>query len=488
MIEKIDVSNFPDKIIRMAQEFEKNGACLYVVGGWVRDFIMNVPAKDMDLVIESDMSDNRIVYILNQFGKVVESDGSATTGKNFGVFRVQIDGVVYEVARTRTEIGGGASTNTIVLTEDVTIEQDLARRDFTINAVAIRIVDGVVIDPLNGQRDIEDWVLAYCSHSFYESIERPLRLAVIASKLLPNFFITDNLLQMCKNMANWPGMGMTHAEAKACGKHAIPKDQLFTLFSKAMMNKRPDMFVRVLNLIDWLKHFPEIAVLEGCPQEPEWHPEGDVFEHTCQVMEQGALIANRENLVGEDRLVLMLACLCHDMGKPCTTELKVVHGKERITSYDHEDAGVPIADKFLRSIGTPNHIIDRVLPLVKHHMAFASRQRQDPKAIARWVLHTMGQDWVLLRAVMEADVCGRGSLPKVEKPRTTEIFHHVMEIGEFTPIVTGKMLVSMGMKPGVDMGNVIRDAVKLQIKGKIHDNESAVKYVMARKEFHKGVK
>src|SRR5262249_9793230 len=122
----------------------------------------------------------------------------------------------------------------------------------------------------------------------------------------------------------------------------------------------------------WLTHFPEIEKLRGVPQDPEWHPEGDVGVHTMHVVDAAARIARREKIEGDDRAVLLFAALSHDFGKPATTDLRERYGSMRWTSWGHEPLGGPIARQFLQRIGIKASIVERVVPIIENHLAHHS--------------------------------------------------------------------------------------------------------------------
>lgn len=151
---------------------------------------------------------------------------------------------------------------------------------------------------------------------------------------------------------------------------------------------------------------PELAALVGVPQDPVWHPEGDAFEHTCQVVDRTADIVSREGLTEDRRVVLVLSAICHDMGKATTTVFNAE--KNKWTSYGHEVAGLPIARTFLESIGATTDVIIRVWPLVRHHMAHCRREftAKAVRKLARELQPATLRDLLLL---MEADCMGRGA-------------------------------------------------------------------------------
>lgn len=160
--------------------------------------------------------------------------------------------------------------------------------------------------------------------------------------------------------------------------------------------------------------YPEIAAMIDVPQDPEWHPEGPVDVHTCHVLNAAAEIAEREGLAGEERLILILSALSHDIGKARTTQLRPKGHQMRWTSYGHEAIGGPLAARFLRRIGFAEALIERIVPLVKNHMVYREYRetRTGAKAVRRLARRLAPATLRQLGYLIEADHSGRPPLPK----------------------------------------------------------------------------
>ena len=176
---------------------------------------------------------------------------------------------------------------------------------------------------------------------------------------------------------------------------------------------------------DGLHALIELLELVGVPQDPTWHPEGDVWIHTLLVVEQMAIIADREGVTEEERVVLMLAALCHDLGKPSTT--KEENG--RVRSLGHESEGVPITEAFLKRIDCPENIIELVKPLVREHITHASFQKVTSKALRRLEKRLEPATMPLLQLLVEADLSGRPPRPKGLSPQASKIFEAWRKLG-----------------------------------------------------------
>lgn len=182
-------------------------------------------------------------------------------------------------------------------------------------------------------------------------------------------------------------------------------------FKWAMLSQRPSAGLCFLKDTGWLRHFPEIAALDGTPQDPEWHPEGDVFVHTCHCCDALAALPEWTMADPTTRQVLMFAVLAHDFAKPQTTHEAERDGRLRIVSPGHEEQGGPLAEAFLTRIGAPNEMKERVMPLVKHHLAHL--QTTSDRSVRRLANYLKPATIAELCLVMTADHFGRPPKPRV---------------------------------------------------------------------------
>jgi tRNA nucleotidyltransferase (CCA-adding enzyme) len=232
--------------------------------------------------------------------------------------------------------------------------------------------------------------------------------------------------------------------------------------------------LRVLLATGWVELYPELINLIGVAQDPRHHPEGDAWDHTMQVVDQAVQISRREDL---DRMVMVLAGMCHDMGKVSTTE---VQGDGTITSYGHDEAGVPLAESFLKRIGAPQEIIERVLPLVRNHMYHINFKGIPQVKIIRRLANKLKpsniQEWVFL---VEADASGRHPAEK-KSPVINWLDVAIIEqceSGDVKPVLMGRDLIALGFKPGVQMGKILKEVFEAQLEGHINNSQEAIEWV-----------
>ena len=236
----------------------------------------------------------------------------------------------------------------------------------------------------------------------------------------------------------------------------------------------------------WLRHFPEIAALRGTPQEPEWHPEGDVFTHTQLCLD--ALVGLEEWQASDTarRRMLMFAVLAHDFGKPSTTEHAERRGQLRWISPGHEAAGGPITEIFLRRLGAPLELIPPVCALVVSHLAHHHGQAEfsdtSVRRLARKLAPATIDDLVL---VMRADHEGR---PPLRPADSLARIHQLqakaralaLESSAPRPLVLGRHLVALGRKPGPDFKPILDEAFEAQLDGAFADEAGGTAWLRHR--------
>jgi tRNA nucleotidyltransferase (CCA-adding enzyme) len=217
----------------------------------------------------------------------------------------------------------------------------------------------------------------------------------------------------------------------------------------------------------WLVHFPEVNALVDVPQDPEWHPEGDVFVHTCHCLDALVTLPAWQAANPETRAILSFAVLAHDFAKSATTHEAERDGRMRIVSPGHEDAGGPLAAKFLERINVPLALGERVIPLVTNHLAHL--QTLTDRAVRRLAKRLEPATIEELVVVITADQFGR-------PPRPREISENVRALearaGELKlqasapqPILMGRHLIELGLKPGPAMGTILEAAFEAQLEG-----------------------
>lgn len=300
-----------------AKKIYELGGTAYLVGGAVRDKFRGVQAHDKDYCIcgltEKIFSEN--------FPKAEKF------GKSFPVYSVEIDGNFSEVAFARTEkkIGAGYHGFKVRFDKNISIEEDLFRRDTTINAMAIKILTGEIIDPFGGKKDIKEKKIRAVSKHFVEDPVRALRAARQSAQF--NFEITEETLT---------AMNLCAVELSE-----EPGERIFAELKNALKTDKPSIFFRNLDKANLLEViFPEIFQLKGKIQPTEFHPEGDAYEHSLQILDEVARVNKKP--------VVRFAALVHDIGKGITpTEMLPHH-------YFHEKRGLKVLEKMDKKIPLPN--------------------------------------------------------------------------------------------------------------------------------------
>jgi tRNA nucleotidyltransferase (CCA-adding enzyme) len=263
--------------------------------------------------------------------------------------------------------------------------------------------------------------------------------------------------------------------------HELPVERVWGEWDKwATQAVRPSRGLAVLEETGWLVHFPEVAALRGCPQDPDWHPEGDVFTHTQHCCDALVGLPDWRDAPPARRRMLLLAVLAHDFGKPSTTCQSEHQGRLRWRSLGHESSGGPLADSFLRRIGALHSIIEAVRPLVvlhlAHHHGNGDFTDSHIRRLAR-KLHPATIDD--LCAVMTADSLGRPPLTSPENLALIEKLHtraHQLSLRQAPPrpLLLGRHLIALGEKPGPRFTELLAAAFEAQLDGAFTDEETGL--------------
>ena len=314
-----------------AEKIRELGGTAYLVGGAVRDKIRGVAAHDKDYCITGVREEN----FTKKFPRAEKF------GKSFPVYNLLIDNVPCEVAFARTEKKDGEGYHGFKVQFDpsVTIEKDLYRRDTTINAMAIEILTGEVIDPFNGREDTLNGKIRAVSKHFVDDPIRALRAARQSAQF--NFEIceeTFDAMKLCaKELADEPG------------------ERIFSELFNALKTDRPSVFFRNLARANLLEiTFPEVAQLCGKTQPAAYHPEGDAYEHTLNILDE----VSRAN----EKPAVRFAAMAHDFGKGTTPEKMLPH------HYFHEQRGLKVLEKMAARINLPNDWRKFAALVIKEHM------------------------------------------------------------------------------------------------------------------------
>ncbi|MET0263364.1 MAG: HD domain-containing protein [Rariglobus sp.] len=431
-----------------------------LAGGCVRDWLLGFEPKDFDIEVQG-ISFDELQKILMPFGS------TDVVGRSFGVIKLRLGSSDYDFSLPRRESKTGSGHRGFTVTPDPLLSDAdaAARRDFTINSITFDPFTGEIFDPHGGQQDLRDGVLRHTSPAFSEDPLRVLRAFQFAARF--NLTLAPETAELCRSMVN------TYSE--------LPVERVWGEWDKwATQSKFPGRGLAVLEETGWLRHFPEIAVLRDCPQDPDWHPEGDVFTHTQHCCDALVKLPDWQEAPAARRRILLFAVLAHDFGKPATTRQSEHQGRLRWRSLGHESAGGPIADTFLHRIGSPHAVIESVRPLVVLHLAHhhGSGEFTDSHVLrlAR-KLHPATIDD--LCAVMVADSLGRPplsgpeNLVLIEKLRTRA--HQLsIRVSPPQPILLGRHLIALGYKPGSHFTPLLATAFEAQLDGAFDNEETAL--------------
>jgi len=431
-----------------------------LAGGCVRDALMGLEPKDFDIEVQGITFD-ALHAILAPFG------ATDVVGRSFGVIKLRLGTAEYDFSLPRRESKTGAGHRGFAVTPDPLLSdaEAAARRDFTINAITCDPFTGEIFDPHGGQTDLRARILRHTSGAFIEDPLRVLRAVQFAARF--DLTLAPETAALCRQMIN------TYRE--------LPAERIWGEWDKwATQSTRPSRGLAVLEETGWLVHFPEIAALRGCPQDPEWHPEGDAFIHTQHCCDALVKLPDWRDSPPARRRVLLFAVLAHDFGKPATTAQSEVRGRLRWRSLGHEAAGGPLADNFLRRIGAPHATTEAVRPLVVLHLAHHHGTGEFNDAHIRRLarkLHPATIDD--LCAVMIADSLGRPpldgeeSIALIEKLRTRA---HELSIraNPPRPILLGRHLIALGHKPGPGFSSILDAAFEAQLDGAFANEETAL--------------
>ncbi len=436
---------------KIIQAIAEAGGIAYEVGGCVRDQLLGHENKDLDIEV-FHLDAPTLSKILSRFGRVNE------VGVSFGVLKLrttQGDDLDFTLPRRESKTGRGHRGFQVDVDHTLSVAEAALRRDFTMNAIYRNLHDQTLIDPHGGIPDLEQRVLRATSEHFAEDPLRVLRGMQFAARF--DAVMTSNTIELCRSLSH---------EYSSLAMERIWNEWL----KWATRGKRPSQGLKVLRVCGWIEHYSELAALLGVQQDPIWHPEGDVWIHTLHVCDAAARIADRESLPDDERVILMFAALCHDLGKPSTTEFI----DDRWRSPSHASVGVPLTDSFLTSIGCPRHYIEIIQPLVAEHLVHVQSEAT-PRTVRRLSVRLGNASIVQLMRLVEADLAGRPPLPTTISASLIRL----MQVAESTNvslakpgrIVMGRHLLQLGYTPARWFNSILETCYQAQLDG-VFGNES----------------
>ena len=450
----------PTGLVRLLATLREAGGRPYLVGGAVRDALLRLPFEDWDVEVFGLAAD-RLEPLLSAHGRV------DAVGQAFRVYKLSgVDGVpgAVDVSLPRRDSKAGPGHRGIAVSGDpfLSAPEAARRRDFTINAMMLDPASGELLDPWGGRRDLESRVLrAVDAATFADDPLRALRAAQLAARF--ELKVDEATARLCASMP----------------LQELPAERIFGEIEKLLLKaRRPSLGFALLREWGMLPVIaPELEPLATTPQDPEWHPEGDVWTHTLQVVDEAAALL--DGLEGDRprQLAVMLGALCHDLGKPKATRFE----DGRVRSRGHEEAGLPPTESLLDRWNVRSllgyDVRAQVLALVAQHLKpgqlYDDRERVTDGAIRRLARKCEAD---LLYRVAKADCLGRrpGNFEPVamewfqERVQALDVAHRPPE-----PLLKGRDLLALGLQPGPRVGQILQAVYEKQLDGAVTTPEGA---------------
>lgn len=448
-------SRVEDTAKRIAEKAAEAGGRAYYVGGFVRDRLLGIDNKDVDVEIHG-ITPEHLLQILSGIGEPI------SFGQSFGIYSLRGEDIDIAMPRrerpvvTDAELQGKARGH-----RDFEVEVDpfigtyeaARRRDFTINALMQDVLTGEITDHFGGIEDLKGVIRHIDDRTFAEDPLRVLRAAQFAARF--GFEIAPETVRICRTI-DLSGLSMERVEEE---------------MKKALLKApKPSVFFESLRVMDQLDvWFPELKAMIGLEQDPVFHPEGDVWVHTMEVVDRAAAFRDRV----PDPYAFMLLALTHDMGKIVTTEFI----KGRIHAYEHEIKGIPLVEEFLGRLTGEKAVAEYVLNMVPLHM------RPNVAAYTKPSLKSTNRMYDAAAAPQDLIYFAQADRPVFSGTDRfsgdSEFLRERLEAYRETmakPYVMGRDLIEAGLEPGEYFGELLEYAHKLRLAGT--DKESALKQVL----------
>ncbi len=451
----------PEELQHLAQALGDAGGRAYLVGGAVRDALLGIPLpKDLDVEVFG-LRAPELEAVLQRFGKV------QLVGKSFGVWKLATEHADYDFSLPRRErkIAAGHQGFEVESDGKMSFAEASSRRDFTLNSMGYEILTACWEDPHGGLNDLRQRVLRHVGPAFSEDPLRALRAVQFVGRF--QLSLHPETVRLCRQQ----------------DLSEVSPERLFEEFRKLLLQApMPSLGMRALEEMEGLRFFPELDALTRTPQQPEWHPEGNVWLHTLMVLDEAARLRVPEE---PDALALMLGALCHDLGKPSTT----VWADGRWRSPRHDVVGVEVTQRFLGRLTRHQALLETVCALVQNHLQpyhlYSIRKRLTSGAIRRLALRV---PIPLLVRLAQADFSGR-TLPEslrrdfpagdwlLKEAQRLEVAHRKPQ-----PLLQGRHLIALGVKPGPQMGQLLQEAFEQQLEGAFQTLPEAQAWIRDRLE------
>jgi tRNA nucleotidyltransferase (CCA-adding enzyme) len=454
IIRTVNVSTTLDAARAVAAAVRERGGRALVVGGWVRDELRGHPSKDIDLEVFG-IPQPELSRLLSSLGRV------EAVGQSFAVYKLVVNGVTLDVALPRRDSKTGRGHKGFEVQGDPSMSfADAARRrDFTVNAISFDPLTAEYIDPFDGRGDLDKRLLrAVDLATFGDDSLRVLRAVQFAARF--EFALEERTAALCRTIP----------------LDDLPAERVWGEIEKLLIQaERPSIgFALALDLGVIESVLPEMKALLGCEQEPDWHPEGDVWTHTLMVADTARAL--NADLARPQLIAIMLGAVCHDLGKPATTA--VIDGK--IRSPNHEEAGVEPTVSLLNRLNV--HTIDgydvraQVIGLVAQHLKPGMFYKAPNVTDGAFRRLAQKVDMELLARLARADCLGRtGEFDCsamdwfIERARALGVEHQPP-----APLLFGRHLLELGLSPGPRVGEVLKQVYERQLDGAITNVEEGI--------------
>lgn len=461
------------EIIKLMQKLNYRGNQCLVIGGAVRDSILGIEAKDIDIEVYG-ISYEDLMKFLSQYGKV------DLVGQKFGVIifnpyngKMKYD---FSIPRTESKIGVGHNAFNILLDSNLSIKDASERRDFSFNALAYDPIEDQIYDYFGGLDDLKNKIIRHTSDAFSEDYLRILRCFQFQARL--DFTIHPDTITLMKKMLTDNPNEFRELAIERVGEEWLKWSE------KGIRHDLIFKFMRDTGLIDF---YPELKALKETPQDKIYHPEGDVEVHTELCLIHMDKVIERENITGTKKVIMVASILLHDVAKPPTTKEEMKRGRMMITSNGHEEMGGEMAKVFLSGIGFHAELIEPISNLIANHLAgvkiahitVLSGKTKFIKKLSR-KLHPATIQQLLF--ICESDTNGRGDDSfkiATGSDDIREIANQVTVIDkQYEYIIMGRHLIEWyNLKPSKEFGIILGKANEAQENGFINDLESGKKWL-----------
>ena len=450
----------PDILKTISRSLQKHNAKAIIVGGSVRDHFLKLPSKDYDIEVYGLDNLEQLEKILTQFGSV------NLVGKSFGVLKFVYEKEEYDFSfpRLESKVGKGHRGFDVETDGSMSFKRAALRRDFTINAMGYDIEAKAFLDPFNARDDMDAHLLRHIDDiSFVEDPLRVYRAVQFCARF--GYELAPETKKLCINMV------------KEGLLEELPKERIYKEFVKLLLKSpKPSVGFELIRELGILDYFPELESIIDVPQDPKWHPEGDVWMHTMMCID--AMVG----FLGEDKkqnLKYMFAILCHDFGKATTTTIEE-DGQIKAIGYEYEST--ELTKSFMYRLTSEHDFIKSILPLVECHLKpsqfYAAKSKN--RAIRKLATKVNIEELVI---VAKADFLGRTTEESLqgdyeagewllEKAKALKVQNRPLD-----NLLQGRDLIDLGLEPSPEFKMILDEVYELQMEGAVCSKEEALDYV-----------